>query len=101
MNASNLFGFGADLEKRAVWAKGHEIPGFPKDVWRRDDFGNVIRFSDHGDRSSKYGWEIDHVTPTAWGGLDVHANKRPLHCKLNASHGGILGSYARNLGLPR
>ena len=42
--------------KLAVWEKGTIIPGYPKDVWRRDKCGAVMKYSDHGDRTSKYGW---------------------------------------------
>lgn len=94
MNAPRLLGLDAkELEKLTVWNKGRRIDGFSAETWRWDDFGHVIRFADYGDRSSNYGWEIDHITPTALGGLDIHANKRPLHCARNASLGGILAAF--------
>lgn len=80
------------LQKWAVWLKGHEIPGYDRDVWRRDDFGNVIRFGDYGKRESQFGWEKDHVQPQALLGQSHIGNLRPLHCSKNASLGGILGS---------
>lgn len=73
-----------------VWTKGTVIPGFDANVWRYDAFGTVIRFSDYGNRSSQYGWEIDHIVPVALGGTDALANLRPLHCSNNASLGGRL-----------
>lgn len=73
------------------------IPGYDPNVWRRDAFGHPIRFSDYGDRSSLYGWEQDHILPKALGGSDALDNLRPLHCKNNASLGGILGGALSSL----
>jgi hypothetical protein len=93
---SGLFGLGAiETKKLAVWSKGKPIfqngTQYDPAVWRHDDHGNVIRFSDYGDRNSKYGWEMDHYPlPSALGGGDDLPNLRPLHCTANASHGGIL-----------
>ena len=85
---STLFG---NIERHSVWAKGRIIPGHDPAVWRYDDYGYLIRFADYGDRSSDYGWEIDHILPTVLMGDDTLANKRPLHCRKNASLGGVLG----------
>lgn len=77
--------------KLAVWAKGQVIPNFDPAVWRYDAFGHVIRYQDYGDRNSTYGWEKDHIHPSALGGADHISNLRPLHCKNNAGLGGLLG----------
>jgi hypothetical protein len=74
-----------------VWLQGHKVPGRDPDVWRQDDFGNLIRYQDYGDRNSRFGWEIDHRRPNALGGLGTLDNLRPLHCRANASLGGLLG----------
>lgn len=73
-----------------VWLKGHIIPGYDPAVWRRDDFGNVMRFTDHGNRNSDYGWERDHIIAVAAGGHDGIGNIRPLHWRANAGLGGML-----------
>lgn len=80
------------LHRWSVWMKGHEIPGYDRNVWRRDDFGNIIRFADYGKRESPYGWEKDHVQPQALLGQSHLGNLRPLHCSKNASLGGSLGN---------
>jgi hypothetical protein len=81
--------------KRAVWAKAHIIPGRDAELWRSDAFGSVIRYSDYGDRSSDYGWEIDHyAVPRGFDGIDMLANSRPLHWRNNASHRGALRRVA-------
>ena len=64
--------YGGEIDKqRAVWERAAEIPGLDRAIWRYDAVGKVIRYSDHGDRSSSYGWEVDHYpVPTALGGTD-------------------------------
>ncbi|HEX4273315.1 MAG TPA: hypothetical protein VHZ32_18125 [Rhizomicrobium sp.] len=94
---SGILGLGAiETKKLAVWSKGATIfqNGVHHDpaIWRHDAHGNVIRYSDYGDRNSKYGWEFDHYPlPASLGGNDDLSNLRPLHYAANASHGGILG----------
>jgi len=71
--------------KKIVWNKGHIIVGYDKEVWRRDDYGYAIRFSDHGNRNSKYGWEIDHIQPIMLGGGHDLSNLRPLYWHANVT----------------
>lgn len=86
-----------ELNKYFVWGKGTPVFGMAESEWRHDAFGNLLRFSDHGNRASPHGWEIDHITPKAVGGTDELANLRPLHARVNAGLGGLLG-YAIGLG---
>lgn len=83
------------LHRRMVWEKGQPIGGYSPDIWRFDAFGNLIHWPHYGDRSSKYGWEIDHIVPKAAGGMDHLSNLRPLRCRDNASLGGLLGGMLR------
>ena len=78
-----------------VWLKGHIIDQYHPGEWRRDDFGHLICRDAYGDQSSPYGWQIDHITPTAIGGLNTIDNLRPLHSRRNASLGGLLGALLR------
>ena len=81
-----------ELERGAVWAKGTPILGYHPDTWRRDAYGNAMKYSDFGNRGSEYGWERDHILALALGGPDTIDNIRPLHWRANASLGGVLGN---------
>lgn len=69
-----------DIE--AVWNKGRVIPDFASDIWRWDVCGTVMKRSEHGNRNSKYGWEIDHINPN---GNDSLSNLQPLQWENNVS----------------
>ena len=70
--------------KKSVWQKGKPIQGYDSDIWRRDICGKAMKYSDHGNRQSEYGWEIDHIFPKEQGGDDRYDNLQPLHWKNNA-----------------
>jgi len=91
-----MFDLADELKKRMVWAKGTLVPGYDPNEWRSDAFGFLMRYSDYGDRQSSYGWEFDHEHPSRLGGLDHIDNLRPLHCRKNASLGGLLSGLLRD-----
>jgi hypothetical protein len=68
---------------KAVWEKAKEREGFPKEEWRTDLCGKHIKWDEHGNRSSNYGWEIDHIDPVVNGGGDEPENLRVLFWKHN------------------
>ena len=72
-------------EIATVWVLGTKIRGKDPAMWRQDALGNIIRFTDYGNRDSDFGWEFDHIVPVAAGGSDDWGNIRPLHWKANVT----------------
>jgi hypothetical protein len=81
---TTTLGYGwSEAMKLAVWQKGTPIPNFSPAVWRRDMCGRAMKYSDHGNRNSEYGWEIDHIQPVSQGGGDIIFNLQPLQWSVN------------------
>ena len=70
-----------------AWVKGDVIQRRRSYDWRRDICGVYMKFSDHGEIHSIYGWEIDHIVPVVHGGSDDLSNLQPLNWKTNAEKG--------------
>ena len=85
-----------EREKQQVWQKGKTITGRDPSIYRMDDYGKIIKYSEYGNRQSLYGWEIDHIIPQALDGSDSLSNLRPLHFRRNAHFGASLGQMLRD-----
>ena len=77
-----------EQELSKIWQKGKLIRNYDPRIWRRDDYGSCMKKSQHGDRKSKYGWEVDHIKSVADGGTDDLLNLRPLQWKNNVRRNG-------------
>ncbi len=82
--------------KSLVWNKGRPIDGFDQRVWRRDACGYAMKYGDHGNTASDYGWEIDHIIPRSKGGQDVLVNLQPLYWENNRKKGDTYPWYCEN-----
>jgi hypothetical protein len=83
--------------KLTVWKLGKEVPNLDSKIWRKDKCGKLIKYSDHGDRGSKYGWEIDHIIPIAKNGTDDVKNLQPLHWENNVKKGDTYPWLCKNI----
>lgn len=68
----------SEQEKSAVWRKATVIPGYEPRIWRRDTCGASMKWSEYGNTTSNFGWEIDHIKPVAAGGGDDLSNLQAL-----------------------
>jgi 5-methylcytosine-specific restriction endonuclease McrA len=72
--------------KDDVWQKAKPIRGQNPDVWRKDTYGNKIRYGSYGTQG-EYGWELDHKNPKANGGTNNPRNIQPLYWEENRQKG--------------
>ena len=82
--------------KADVWAKGAIIPGYSPALWRSDACGHTMKYAEHGNTNSVYGWEIDHIFPASKGGSDDLANLQPLYWENNRRKGDRYPWYCEN-----
>jgi len=77
----------SEQTKLLVWQKGIIVDGFDPRVVRKDKCGFIMKYSEHGNRNSDKGWEIDHIKAVANGGTDEMYNLQPLHWRNNSAKG--------------
>lgn len=74
------------VEKYVLWERATKIHGADPAVWRQDRFGWWIRFDQYGELSD-FGWEKDHLVPSALGGADTPSNYAATHWHNNRKKG--------------
>jgi 5-methylcytosine-specific restriction endonuclease McrA len=83
-NTDRKGGQWSEETKKTVWQKGSVIPNYSPDLWRWDKCGLVMKWTEHGNRESEHGWEIDHINPVSNNGDDHINNLQPLNWKNNS-----------------
>lgn len=84
-------------EKSSIWHRGQIVEELDSNEWRKDVCGALIGWYHYGDRSSQYGWEVDHIDP--FGG-DVLNNLQPLQWQNNAAKSdGVLTCVITAIGV--
>ena len=75
--------------KRAAWSRTSPVSQTQLNAWefRKDCLGNLVRFSDFGNRHSPFGWELDFVVPKSLGGSSDPDNLQALHWRATAARG--------------
>jgi len=86
MTTTSLTSYGKFGCKRATFNKGKKVKGLDPEEWRKDVFGNLIKYDEHG-KTTEYGWDIDHIVPKAKGGADDIYNLQPVQFSKNRSMG--------------
>ena len=86
-NTNQNGGNWTETQKKEIWDRGKTVYGLSPDVWRDDKCGKRIKWTEHGNTSSTYGWEIDHINPVSNGGSDYPSNLQPLHWRNNRDKG--------------
>lgn len=66
-----------------VWNKWQSVSWNDQNKWRKDECWAWIWFDFYWNRDSKYGWEIDHITPQSNWWSDNLSNLRPLQWENN------------------
>lgn len=74
-------------QKSAAWNKADTTISNDENEWRKDACGAWIHWASYGNRDSKYGWEVDHITSVDHGGTDEDSNLRALQWQNNVSKG--------------
>lgn len=82
----------SDSVIQKVWEKALTVEGFDPKLYRKDVCGAWIKYSDYG-KKTDFGWNIDHVYPTAKGGKDDFINLRPMQWENNHSKGNDYPTY--------
>ena len=76
--------------KRAAWARTSPVSS--ANAWdiRKDCLGNLVRYTDFGNRHSPFGWELDFILSRALGGATGPENLQALHWKAGAARSDTL-----------
>jgi len=87
--------YGQSATKDKVWNNAKEIRGMDPNEYRKDPYGNIIRYNDYG-TNKKTSWDQDHIIPKSRGGSDSIRNLQALQSRINRSKGDSLQKASRH-----
>jgi hypothetical protein len=74
-----------ELEIQSVWEKAEVVEHYNPRQWRKDCCGAWMARNQFGNHNSRFGWEIDLLTPADKGGTRDLSNLQPFQWKNAAS----------------
>jgi 5-methylcytosine-specific restriction endonuclease McrA len=80
---------------KKIFKKAKEVRGKDSKLYRQDPYGKVIYLHSHG-KSTKMGWDVDHIIPLQRGGSDDIRNKQALSTHINRSKQDTLVKKSRH-----
>jgi len=92
MTLNEHFNWIEEARKLEAWSRAN--PSTFGTDYRIDCDHRLIKWDQFG-KLTDYGWEVDHIFPTALGGCDNYSNIRARHWRGNRSAGGLLGGLLR------
>lgn len=87
--------YGSKKTAEKVFLKAVKVIGKDPSLYRKDPYGNVMYKHSHG-KSTKMGWDIDHIKPKSRGGSDCMRNLQALNSSVNRSKGNSLKKKSRH-----
>ena len=73
-------------QKDKAWENARKVGGKNPNIYRKDPYGNLMYRNSYG-KSSKMGWELDHIRPKSKGGSDATRNTQALNTSENRIKG--------------
>jgi hypothetical protein len=83
----------------AVWKKGASVAGYDAGQYRKDRCGARMQ-RDRYDKTTQFGWEIDHIKPVSTGGTDDLANLQLLYWENNRHKSDNYPNWSCKVGTP-